>query len=93
VWSPLKRLTAYFEAITDPVKAHAFLPDVSAAFLAYHPNHKIISPGVVVAADTRHGLGMFGVQRSMYHGMSGGPVILLSGAAVLGVSGQGSVYI
>jgi hypothetical protein len=82
------KLTEYFNAINDPVKAHAFQPDVSAAFLAYHPNHKIISPGPVVAAGNKRGLEMFAVQGSMYHGMSGGPVIPLIGAAALGVSGQ-----
>jgi len=84
-----EKLTEYFNALEDPVKTKAYLPDVGAATLAYHPNHKVAAPGPVVAADTRHNLSMFGVQASMYHGMSGGPIILLdAAAAVLGVSGQ-----
>jgi len=84
-----EKLTEYFNSLADPVKAKAYLPDVGAATLAYHPNHKVVAPGPVVAADTRRNLSMFGVQASMYHGMSGGPIILLdAAAAVLGVTGQ-----
>jgi len=82
------RLNHYFDAMLDPVKAKATRPDVATAVSIYHPNNKIASPGFAVATDVRQGFVMWGVQNSMYHGMSGGPVMRLSAGGTLTVSGQ-----
>jgi len=82
------KLDNYYDVMTDPAKAKATRPDVATAIAIYHPNQKVVSPGVAIVRDVRKGYAMWGVRNSMYHGMSGGPIISVAAGGTLAVSGQ-----
>jgi len=83
-----EKLAEYWSQIADPLIRLTTVPDVIIADAIYHPNQKIAAVGEISAAAPVSGNTLLAVRASMYHGMSGGPVVLVDANGVLGVCAE-----
>lgn len=84
----VEKLLEYYNALNDPIKAHAPPPDLDAAMQIFHPHSKVAAPGKITIEQDFGGFTLLAFEASLYHGMSGGPVILVDQQNVLGVCAQ-----
>jgi N-acetylmuramoyl-L-alanine amidase len=79
----------YFNRLSPQVKSKTpQAPDSVVASAALIPNNKSAAPGPITKVNADGDIRKLSVQASLYHGMSGGPVIIIDPThGVVGVSG------
>jgi len=84
----MEALRSYKKAITDPAIMSLPEPTMDDALILFPPNHKIAAPGILHGIRGQApGRVSFSIKASMYHGMSGGPVLLIRDDGYAGVVG------